>query len=141
MAFEQRKKTPSLLPRDKNNRVIKSEVQSTVETITKRLLTAERDIQKDITFAKARGSKRDICIFITVVQRNSIDGNICLEDTKDPKFERWSPRDPYSYKVFDSVDAPIVCKHLPLKHETAFKQLQGCMSAVLKYLMQMGAVQ
>jgi hypothetical protein len=140
MVFDPRKKKPGILKRDEHNLVVKDEAQKTVEDLTRKLITTERDFQKDLTYSGHKGMRRDIVVFVTVVQRNSIDGKICLEDTRNPKFESWSPRDPYKYRVYDIVEAPIMVKEQPMSKGTLFKQMTGVMGTVMAYIMKMGAV-
>ena len=49
-----------------------------LKELTQKLITEERSFQKEISFKTSRSSKRDVMLFVTICQRNSVDGKIVL---------------------------------------------------------------
>lgn len=129
------------LKRDQNNKLDKDDAERVQKELIKRLITEERHYQKEISFKNARGAKRDIFIFVTIAQRNSIDGKVVLGDPVGPgQYEKWANDDPYAYKVFDYVEGEIPAKMIPMKLPETGKFLMGVFKAVTNYLARMNVI-
>lgn len=133
-----RKKTPSLLKRDESGQIDQSEAAKTTQALVQELITTERDFQKDISYAGGKGERRDVVFFVTVWQRNSIDGKVVLTDDFNPKFQRLSPRDPYKYREFDFIESPILVKDQPMRKDAIGRQMFGVFKVLSNYLHRMG---
>lgn len=141
--FKQRPKTPSdngpVLKRDENNILDKDDAARTTELLVNKLLTEERAYKKEISF-NARGQKRDFVLMITLLQRNSVDGHIVLGEGDEKGFEVMDERDPYKYRVYDFVEAPILAKHIPMSRATTGKQMMGIFNVIVNYLHKVGII-
>lgn len=143
MSFEQRKKHKDggpILKRDKNNVLDRDEAAKTTQDLVQKLLGEERAHKKDISF-NARGNKRDFVVMITLLQRNSIDGHIAIGDDESKGFEVMDARDPFKYRVYDFVEAPILAKNIPMSRASTGKQMLGIFNVLVNYLAKVGIIQ
>jgi len=135
------KKTPSLLKRDENGQIDQSEARKTTDELVGKLISTERDFQKDLSYNAAKGDKRDVVFFVTVWQRNSVDGKIVMADDFNPKFQQLSARDPYKYREFDFIEAPILVRDQPMNRANVGKQIFGVFKVLVNYLHRMGVIE
>lgn len=142
MSIEQRKKTKDsgpVLKRDKNNILDRDDAAKTTHDLVQKLLGEERAHKKDISF-NARGNKRDFVVMVTLLQRNSIDGHIAIGEDESKGFEVMDARDPFKYRVYDFVEAPILAKHIPMSRAATGKQMLGIFNVLVNYLAKVGII-
>jgi hypothetical protein len=134
-------KKKSLLSRDANNKLDDSEVAKVTNELMKKLITTERDFQKDLSFNHARGNKRDIMVYVTIFARNSIDGKIVLGDAGNGfvKLDD-SGRDPYLYKDLEFIEMPLLAREMPYTRDGLGKGLFGLFNCVVQKLGRIGAI-
>lgn len=127
------------IKRDEHNQLDKEDADRVTKKITEDLITTQRDYQKEISFKNARGNRRDIVVKFVIYQRNTVNGMIVRDDSKDPEFEKLStdPLDPYKYKYFDHIDGEIMAKEMPMPLSKHGKWLMGCFKGVVNYLARM----
>lgn len=142
MSFEQRKKTKDngpVLKRDENNKLDMDDAARVTQQLTKKLLQEQRAHEKEISF-NARGNKRDFVVMVTVLQRNSVDGHIVIGDNESKGFEKMGGDDPFMYRVYDFVEAPITARHIPMRRAAVGKQMLGIFNVLVNYLGKLGIV-
>lgn len=138
--MDNKKPSGPVLKRDENNVLDRADADAQIQRLMKTLITEERAFQKDLTFRNARGNKRDVMMFITIVHRNSIDGKIILGEDESKGFESWSDRDPYKYKAFDFIEVPFMAKDYPMKKTAIGAVLMQCFKLCCNYLIRMGVI-
>lgn len=137
---EPRDKIPSILKRDEHNNLDHDDARKVTDDLVKKLITEQRDYQKEISFKHSRSNRRDIVLKIVLYQRNTVNGKIVRDDADDPLFERLGdePLDPYRYKYFDHIDGEIAVREMPMPMGKAGKWILGCFKGVTNYLARMG---
>ena len=84
-----RKKTPSLLKRDEQNRVIDpGEAARINEDLMKKLLTEKRAHEKDESMHVARTGKRDVVVHLAVTVLPSVDGHNIIGQ-REQEYGQW----------------------------------------------------
>lgn len=142
MTFKPRAKAKDngpVLKRDQHNKLDMDAAAQVQRQLTEKLLTEERAHKKDITF-NAKGNKRDFIVMVTVLQRNSIDGHLVFGEDETKGFEVYDPRDPFKYRVYDYVEAPILCRDIPMSKNTCAKQMAGIFNVLITYLARLSVV-
>lgn len=142
MTFKPRAKakdTGPVLKRDANNKLDMDDAAKVTEQLTRKLLQEERAHKKDISF-NARGVKRDFIFMLTVMQRNSVDGHIVVGENEASGFEKMDDRDPYMYRVYDYIEAPILAKHIPMKKAMLAQQVSSVFQVLFTYLVKLNVV-
>lgn len=137
--YKPTKKTPPpgpVLKRNEHNELDRGDAARVTGELVHKLLTEERAFKKEITY-NARGTKRDIVVMMTIMVRNSVDGKIVADDLG---YDTMDERDPYKYKVFDYVEAPIMARDIPMSRSMTGKQLMNCFKVLVNYLARMGVV-
>jgi len=136
MSFEQRKKSKDggpILKRDEHNKLDIDDAARVTQQLTQKLLQEERAHKKDISF-NARGNKRDFIVMVTVLQRNTVDGHIVIGEDESKGFEIMDARDPFKYRVYDFVEAPILARDIPMNRAACGKQMLGIFNVLINYL-------
>lgn len=118
------KKTPSLLRRDANNRLIDpDEGRKIADQLTKKLIHEQRLYDKDNTLNVARGRRRDIEIHIAVTVTNRIDGHPVIGE-QDREYNQWV--------------IVLPAKVTPLRSKTVMHSLAKLCIPVKQALMRLG---
>ena len=135
-------KKPSLLKRDENNNLDDSEVTEVVDSLTRKLITEQRAVQKELSMRHVKTNRRDIVVKTIVMQRNTVDGILIREDYSNPVFEKLSedPLDPFRYNTFDFVDGEILAREQPMSASSVTRWTMGMYKAVINYLARMNAM-
>ncbi len=142
MAFQQRPKAKDggpTLKRDQNNKLDREDAKKVVEELTKKLITEERAYKKDISY-NARGHKRDFVVMVTLMQRNSVDGHIIIGEDETKGFEVMDARDPFKYRVYDFVEAPILSRNIPMRKADVGKQMASIFNMLFQYMVKLNIV-
>jgi hypothetical protein len=127
------------LKRDANNKLDMDDAARVTHELTKKLLQEERAHKKDISF-NAKGNKRDFVVMFTILQRNTVDGHIVFGEDESKGFEVMDPRDPFKYRVYDYVEAPMLARDIPMSKATTGKQLLGVFNVLVNYLARLGII-
>lgn len=127
------------LKRDAHNKLDMADAAKVTEQLTKKLLQEERAFKKDISF-NAKGQKRDFIFMVTVMQRNSVDGHIVFGEDEYGGFESMDPRDPYKYRVYDYVEAPILAREIPMSKVALSQQVASVFQVLFNYLVKLNVV-
>src|SRR5665213_180842 len=142
MTFKPREKTKDkgpVLLRDEHNKLDRGSAANATNALMQKLLTEERAHKKEISY-NAKGNKRDFVVMVTVLQRNSVDGHIVFGEDQGEAFESMDPRDPFKYRVFDFVEAPILARDIPLSKATLSKQVASIFQVLFNYLVKLNVV-
>ena len=131
-----------ILKRDEHNRLDDAEVTEVVDSLTKKLITEQRAVQKELSMRHIKTNRRDIVVKTLIYQRNTVNGIVIRDDYQNPVFEKLSedPLDPHRYNLFDYVDGEILAKEQPMSASSVTRWTMGMYKAVINYLARMNAM-
>lgn len=142
MTFKPREKAKDsgpVLKRDANNKLDQDAADKVLRDLAGKLADHESARNKDLSFS-AKGNKRDFVIMVTVMQRNSVDGHVVIGEDESRGFEVMDPRDPFKYRIYDFVEAPILAKNIPMRRASVGKQMLGIFNVLVNYLAKLSIV-
>lgn len=87
---EKPKKTPSLLHRDANNKLIDAdEGRKIAAELTQKLINEQRAVDKDNSMHFARTGRRDVVVHMAVTVLGSVDGHPIIGEPKEREYGQW----------------------------------------------------